>query len=340
MSVFSTPASSFIPTMPPRRLYQSCLFGLFALMAWVPLAWAGDRLLGTWGVSSVDGPGGGGLVPWATISGTGSDNQIGAAAYATRLATQGEYELRVVGAAVGIRDRLELNMARWSFKLGDVVPGKAIEMSSVGAKLRLVGNAVYDQDRKLPQISLGLQRKSVDDTAVARSLGAQHDHDVELYVTATKVWLGALWGRNVIGTVALRDTRANQFGLLGFGGPTDDSRHWRAEGSLGLMVNDGLVLGRVRGLVPLAVVQRHGGLGGPGQHRGQGQAGGLVPLGAVQFLMGLDGGGLGAQPSCRGWRQWREPTTPALLTHPVNGGSCASAAANSARTSSSWATSA
>jgi hypothetical protein len=243
MSVFSTPASSFIPTMPPRRLYQSCLFGLFALMAWVPLAWAGDRLLGTWGVSSVDGPGGGGLVPWATISGTGSDNQIGAAAYATRLATQGEYELRVVGAAVGIRDRLELNMARWSFKLGDVVPGKAIEMSSVGAKLRLVGNAVYDQDRKLPQISLGLQRKSVDDAAVARSLGAQHDHDVELYVTATKVWLGALWGRNVIGTVALRDTRANQFGLLGFGGPTDDSRHWRAEGSLGLMVNDGLVLG-------------------------------------------------------------------------------------------------
>ncbi len=225
----------------PSRLVMAACSGLLACAA--SSALAGDRLLGTWGVSSVDGPGGGGLVPWATISGTGSSNQVGGAVYGTRLMTRAEYDLRVVGAAVGIRDRLELNMSRWSFKLGEVVPGKAIEMSSLGAKLRVVGDAVYDQDRWLPQVSVGLQCKSVDDADVARSLGAQHDHDVELYVTATKVWLGALWGRNVLATLAMRGTRANQFGLLGFGGPQDDGRHWRAEGSLGLMVNDGLVLG-------------------------------------------------------------------------------------------------
>lgn len=217
---------------------------LFQLASAVPSpAWAGDRLLGTWGVSTVDGPGGGGLVPWATLSGTGSADQVGAAVYGTRLQTQGLYDLRIVGAAVGVRDRLELSMARWSFKLGDVVPGKAIEMSSLGAKYKLLGDAVYDQDRKRPQLSIGVVRKSVDDEALARSLGAQRGHDVELYLTATKVWLGAVEGHNLLATAAVRNTRANQFGLLGFGGPQQDSRQWQLEGSVGVMVNDALVLG-------------------------------------------------------------------------------------------------
>lgn len=223
------------------RVAALCLFNV-AAAALAP-AWAGDRLLGTWGVSTVDGPGGGGLVPWATLSGTGSANQIGAAVFGTRLETQGLYELRIVGAAVGLRDRLELSMARWSFKLGDLVPGKAIEMKSLGAKFKLMGDAVYDQDRGRPQVSIGAVRKSVDDEALARSLGARHAQDVELYLTATKVWLGAVDGHNLLATAAVRNTRANQFGLLGFGGPQQDTHQWLLEGSVGVMVNDALVLG-------------------------------------------------------------------------------------------------
>jgi hypothetical protein len=239
-SAMST-TSSLLSWQPGWRAAAWCLAALGGAVS--PAAWAGDRLLGTWGVSTVDGPGGGGLVPWATISGTGSADQMGLAIYGTRLQTQGLYDLRILGVAAGVRDRLELSMARWSFKLGDVVPGKAIEMNSLAAKFRVVGDAVYDQDRPWPQLSIGVVRKSVDDEALARSLGAQHGHDVELYLTATKVWLGALGGHNLLATAAIRDTRANQFGLLGFGGPQSDGRRWQPEGSVGVMVNDALVLG-------------------------------------------------------------------------------------------------
>jgi len=92
-----------------------------------PKAHAGDRLLGTWGVSEVDGAGGGGLTPWATITGTGSSNQNGGSVVATRLRTQDGYDLQISGAAVGIKDSIELSMARWSFKLGDTVqPGQPL----------------------------------------------------------------------------------------------------------------------------------------------------------------------------------------------------------------------
>lgn len=206
-------------------------------------AQAGDRLLGTWGVNSVEGAGGGGLVPWATISGTGSSNQQGGAVFATHLKTQAGYALKVGGAAVGVRDRVELNMARWSFRLSDVVPGKALDMSVVGAKVRVLGDAVYDQDRWTPQLSVGAQYKRVDDGVLVKALGAHRNSDIEVFATATKLWLGTAGGRNVIATGTARLTRANQFGLVGFGGPGNDQHKLHLEGSLGLMVRDDLVLG-------------------------------------------------------------------------------------------------
>lgn len=222
---------------------------LFAMVLSSPL-WlcpatghAGDRLLGTWGVSTVEGAGGGGLVPWATVSGTGSSNQNGAAVFGSRLKTQGGYELRVAGAAVGIRDKVELNMARWSFKLGDAVPNTSLEMTSVGAKVRVAGDAVYDQDVWMPQVAVGVQYKQSSDATLVRALGAQHTSDVDVYLAATKLWLGAVQGHNLITNLTLRLTRANQFGLVGFGGPGDDGRKLLLEGSAGLMLTDNLVLG-------------------------------------------------------------------------------------------------
>lgn len=207
------------------------------------LALAGDRLLATWGVSSIDGAAGGGLTPWAVIAGTGSSDQVGGSAYVTHLKTDGGYDLKIAGAAVGVRDRVELSMARWSFKLGDVVPGKSLEMSVLGAKLRVAGDAVYDQDRLMPQVSVGVQHKQVDDEALVKALGARSASGTEVYVAATKLWLGAAGGLNVLGNATLRLTQANHFGLVGFGGP--DGGHWqpRLEASLGLMLRDDLVLG-------------------------------------------------------------------------------------------------
>jgi hypothetical protein len=204
---------------------------------------AGDRILGTWGVSQVEGAGGGGLVPWATITGTGSSNQNGGSVFATTLKTQDGYQLKIGGAAVGIQDQVELSMARWSLKLSDVVPGKSLEMSVAGAKFKVAGDAVYDQDRLMPQISVGAQYKQVDDSALVKSLGATSSSDIDVYATATKLWLGGAAGRNVLATATARLTKANQFGLVGFGGPGHDQRKLQLEGSLGVMLRDDLVLG-------------------------------------------------------------------------------------------------
>lgn len=203
---------------------------------------AGDRLLATWGVTQVEGAGGGGLTPWATIAGSGSSNQIGGSAFVTHSRTNGGYDLKVAGAAVGIHDRVELSMARWSFKLSDVVPDKSIEMNALGVKVKVVGDAVYDQDSWMPQISVGAQFKSNEDKALVNSFGADHS-DVDVYASATKLWLGAAGGYNVLANLTLRLTRANQFGLVGFGGAGHDKRKLKAEGSLGVMLRDDLVVG-------------------------------------------------------------------------------------------------
>ena len=65
-------------------------------------------------------------------------------------------------------------------------------------RVRVAGDAVYDQDRWLPQIAFGLQYKRNDDMAVPTALGARHAEGVDFYVAATKVWLGAAAGRNVL----------------------------------------------------------------------------------------------------------------------------------------------
>lgn len=206
-------------------------------------AQAGDRLLGTGGVSTIEGAGGGGLVPWATITGTGSANQWGGVAFASRVQFPSAYRLDVGGVALGWMDRLELSAAKWTFGLADVVPDKSIEMTVLGAKLKLFGDAVYDQDRWWPQVSVGGQYKINQDEALAKQLGARSGEGVDAYASATKVWLGAAAGRNVLGTVTARATKANHFGLLGFGGPNTDSYRLKLEGSLGVMLRDDLVLG-------------------------------------------------------------------------------------------------
>ena len=219
-----------------------------ACMAWAwtvaaPALAAGDRLVGTWGVSQIEGAGGGGLAPWALITGSGSRDQVGATAHVTAARTRGGYSLRTVGLAVGVYDTVELSVSRWRFGLSDTVPGESLGLDVIGAKWRVLGDAVHDQDRWWPQLALGVQHKRTRRDAIPEALGAKRSSDVDVYLAATKVWLAGLAGRNLLGNLTLRSTRANQFGLLGFGGDRNDSRSLRPELSLAVLLHDGLALG-------------------------------------------------------------------------------------------------
>ena len=180
------------------------------------------KLTATGGVSQLEGAGGGGLTPWALITGYGTVDSYGANAHYTEVHTQ-DYSLGTGGVAIGIADRLEFSLAQQRFK-GHQAPLNAlkIEQDILGAKLRIAGDAVYDQTGDLPQLALGLQYKrnkgvgglgALGVTNV-RQLGARDDHGTDLYLAATKLYLEQSLLLN--GTVRL--TKANQMGLLGFGG--------------------------------------------------------------------------------------------------------------------------
>ncbi len=227
--------------MPARRLHQVALL-LSSLFAISPIAHAGDRLLATGGIMQIEGSGGGGLTPWALIAGLGTDQQVGASAFCTRVTPQ-DFTLESCGVAVGIRNRIELSLDRQHFDLGRTVPGNTISQTIIGAKVRLLGDAVVDQDHWWPQLALGLQWKHNSDfDVVPRLLGAKRANGADFYLAATKVWLAGPFGRTWLADVTLRATEANQMGLLGFGGD-QGGYQLMPEGSLGVFLMDQLVLG-------------------------------------------------------------------------------------------------
>jgi Protein of unknown function (DUF3034) len=230
---------------PPRRGHGALValagLGLGLGLMGMP-APAGDRLLATGGVTELEGSAGGGLTPWALIAGLGTDAQVGAGGFCTRIEPQ-DFRLDSCGASIGIDNRLELSVARQSFDLGSVIAGQTIDQSIVGAKVRLYGDAIIDQDLPWPQLALGMQWKHNSDfDLVPEDLGAKHASGVDVYLAATKVWLAGPLGRSWLLDVTLRESEANQLGLLGFGGDRG-GYHLLAEGSLGVFLTDNLVLG-------------------------------------------------------------------------------------------------
>jgi hypothetical protein len=203
---------------------------------------AGDRLQWTGAVTEIEGSAGGGLVPWALIGGLETNVEVGATGFATDVST-GNFTLHTGGASIDLRDRVEVSLARQRFDAGSVVPGLTLGQDIAGAKVRLMGDAVFAPDEFLPQISLGAQWKhTLDFDQIPRSVGAARGTDVDLYLTATKLYFAALDGRNVIVDVTLRRTRANQFGLLGFGG--DGSGYsYVPETSVGVFLAESFLVG-------------------------------------------------------------------------------------------------
>jgi len=205
------------------------------------------KLLATGGVSQVEGAGGGGLTPWALITGYGSRDSWGANAHYTYVGTQ-DYSLASAGVAVGINDRVELSFANQEFR-GSLAPLNQLRLRQdvVGIKFRLAGDAVYDQDSWMPQFAAGLQYKrnngvgglgALKVTSV-KDLGAKDDRGIDFYLSATKILLN----ESLLLNGTLRATKANQMGLLGFGGDKGDSYQPMLETSAAYLVNRKLVLG-------------------------------------------------------------------------------------------------
>lgn len=204
---------------------------------------ASERLLATGGVTEVEGSAGGGLTPWALITGLETNSQVGASAACTYIRPQ-YFSLTSCGVAVGIEDRVELSYARQVFDLDDVAPGKQIRQDTLGAKVRLFGDAVYDQDSWLPQVAAGLQFKQNHDfNFIPKLIGARSDDGTDFYLAATKVFLAGPFARTWLVDATLRASRANQFGILGFGGDRSDSYSYLGEGSVAVFLTDSLVAG-------------------------------------------------------------------------------------------------
>jgi len=236
-------------TGPMPTLSKAALCGLIAAASLAPAAGAaemreGGKLLLTDGVSTVEGSAGGGLATWAVIAGDETRDGIGGKLNASEVHLPA-YDLRVYGAAVGFYNRVEISYAREEFDTGStgaklgIGDGFTFDQDVVGAKVRLVGDAVYDQDSWLPQISAGLQYKQNDKGALVKALGAKSADGVDYYVAATKVFLD----QSLVVDATVRMTRANQIGILGFGGDRDANYSAQFEGSVGYLVTRHFVVG-------------------------------------------------------------------------------------------------
>jgi hypothetical protein len=207
------------------------------------------RLLATGGVSTLEGAGGGGITPWALITGYGTDRQIGGSVFGT-FADTGKLYANSEGLAVGLFNRVEFSYARYSLNLGNAyLPvvsdtlnhgNDTLAENIEGIKIRLFGDAIYDQ--YIPQVSAGVLFQQSQNKFLVNYIGAKSTGET-YYLAATKLLFDAVLGRDVLLDADLIETKANQLGLLGFGSPTDNGYHAEFAGSAAILINRGLAVG-------------------------------------------------------------------------------------------------
>jgi len=258
-----------------KTIWQYSSLCCLLLLLWAPALFADNnsRLLATGGVSSVEGSAGGGILPWAWVAGYASDEQIQAVVN-MQLLDLGEYQLNTYGLAIGLYDRLELSYQRQELKVSSAIMGQVfsallpgqqlapstfIRQDIVGAKLRVMGSGIFDSSSWLPQVSLGVQYKHNGDFSqdlllssgdvplpnqgIPHILGAKSAHGIDFYLAASKLWLGAVGGNNLLTNINLRMTKANSLGLLGFGTEGNDSYKLQPEVTVALLFQQNWALG-------------------------------------------------------------------------------------------------
>jgi hypothetical protein len=184
-------------------------------------------------------------VPFALISGYGTDMSYGANAHYT-YAPLRDFELKTYGIALGLLDRVELTIARQDFEATDTaLDGVSVSQNVFGIKVRVIGDAVYNQDTWVPQIAVGAQFKrhrGIDHAGPLvspKQLGAKDEDGTDYYIAATKVLLH----QSLLLNLQLRYTEANQLGLLGFGGDRDDGYSPELGASVGYLLTRKLAIG-------------------------------------------------------------------------------------------------
>lgn len=223
--------------------------GLFALAVLMLLglhpAWAGSKILATSGATQIEGAAGGGLVPWAIIGGYGSEGEWGAAASVTRVGLP-DFQLGTAAIQAGVNNRFEFSFAQQTLQvdnlaaaLGSPLDG-VIEQQVFGAKARLWGDLIYEP---WPQISLGAQHKVNLNPAAGEVLGANSDSGTDWYLSASKLYLHALFERNLLLNGTFRYTDANETGFLGFGAGGDSDPQWMTEASAGIFLTANWAVG-------------------------------------------------------------------------------------------------
>ncbi len=202
------------------------------------------KLIATAGLIQIEGAGGGGLAPWALITGYGTQDSVGANVHGTVVRVT-NFTLSTLGAAVGLYDRVELSYARQFFDTGGT--GRALGLGGgfqfsqdvYGAKLRLFGDGILDQDSWLPQVAAGIQYKVNNQPAIVRAVGAKSEQGADFYLAATKLFLA----QSLLLNATVRMTRANQTGILGFGGDRSNAYHPEFEGSAALLLSRHVAVG-------------------------------------------------------------------------------------------------
>ncbi|MGO3294678.1 MAG: DUF3034 family protein [Marinobacter sp.] len=230
----------FINMLRARTFAPLLSVGLLATP--VALADVGSRIWATGGVTTIEGSAGGGLVPWALLGSYADDEEWGGTVALSR-ADVDDYSLSVTGAGLNWNNRVEVTVARQTLDLDSLVftlkDGFGLEQDELnqdifGVKVRLAGDVLYSP---WGQWSAGVQHKRQRDFTVPDAIGARDDSGTDVYISGSKVFFAAVFGRNLLVNATARGTRANQGGLLGFGGDLNNSYEIMAEAGVGVFIN-------------------------------------------------------------------------------------------------------
>lgn len=209
------------------------------VLLWFSLnaAASGSKIIATGGATSIEGAAGGGIVPWAVINGYGSSDQWSVTGFFSQVGVD-DFTLNSRGVGLSYDNQYEISFGRQQLQLDSI--GGELNQQIIGLKYKLAGELLYSE---MPQLSVGIQHKRQLDFAIPQAIGAHSSQGTDLYLAASKVWLDAIWGRNLLLNATLRATKGLQTGLLGFGTNNSNDYQLVGEFSATLFLHSQLAIG-------------------------------------------------------------------------------------------------
>lgn len=210
--------------------------------------------------TNVEGSAGGGVVPMALM------HPQGPLISYTNLTTQ-NFGIQSIAIGGTIADRAEVSLGHLMTTVPTIYctagfcTDNRITVNTLGLKVK-----VLDMSDSAPQVAIGLQHKSssgslLDVLQTAGAISGKSGTDV--YAVATKVV--TMGGKGVVLNGVLRATKANQMGILGFGGGTaaggKTSYSVEPEVSVGVFLADNVIFGGEYRAKPNNISAAAGGLG-------------------------------------------------------------------------------